>query len=127
MPSQERRRERYQIIFLWKLSQGMVDGYNLHFVNNPRRSGLSVVKNVNQRSTHTVRKAMESSLPVKGSKLFYILPREIRDIDSLQADHFKHYLDQYLMTIPDQPTIPGFGRAAATNSLLDQIPLTNLQ
>ena len=105
----------------------MVDGYDLHFVNNPRRGRLALVKNVNHRSTHTVRKAIESSLPVKGSKLFNILPREIRDIDSHEADYFKHYLDQYLMMIPDQPTIPGFGRAAATNSLLDQIPLTYLQ
>jgi hypothetical protein len=29
--SQERRRERYQVIFLWKISQGMVSGYNVEF------------------------------------------------------------------------------------------------
>ena len=29
--SQERRRERYQIIFIWKLSQGLVKGYNIEF------------------------------------------------------------------------------------------------
>ena len=27
--SQERRRERYMVIFLWKISQGMVGGYNV--------------------------------------------------------------------------------------------------
>jgi len=29
--SQERRRERYQIIFIWKISQGLVSGYSLDF------------------------------------------------------------------------------------------------
>ena len=29
--SQERRREQYQVIFLWKISQGMVSGYNVDF------------------------------------------------------------------------------------------------
>ena len=35
----------------------------------------------------------------------------------------KNHLDIFLSRIPDQPTIPGLGRAAATNSLLDQVPL----
>ena len=35
--SQERRRERYQIIFLWKISQGLVQGYNMEFKNTDRR------------------------------------------------------------------------------------------
>ena len=29
--SQERRRERYMVIFLWKLSQGLVKGYKVNF------------------------------------------------------------------------------------------------
>ena len=29
MYSQERRRERYQIILLWKITQGLVQGYNV--------------------------------------------------------------------------------------------------
>ena len=32
--SQERRRERYQIIFIWKISQGLVSGYHFPFTNN---------------------------------------------------------------------------------------------
>ena len=35
--SQERRRERYQVIFLWKISQGMVSGYHVDFVHSDRR------------------------------------------------------------------------------------------
>ena len=29
--SQERRRERYLVIFIWKISQGLVEGYELNF------------------------------------------------------------------------------------------------
>ena len=31
--SQERRRERYQVIFIWKIGQGLVHGYNLEFIS----------------------------------------------------------------------------------------------
>ena len=34
--SQERRRDRYQLIFIWKISQGLVSGYDIPFTN--RRS-----------------------------------------------------------------------------------------
>ena len=40
MYSQERRRERYQIIFIWKLSQGLVSGYTLTFQQHARRGRL---------------------------------------------------------------------------------------
>ena len=35
--SQERRRERYIIVFLWKVSQGMVSGYNIQFSSKDGR------------------------------------------------------------------------------------------
>ena len=35
--SQERRRERYSIIVVWKISQGLVKGYKVNFDQNPRR------------------------------------------------------------------------------------------
>ena len=44
MYSQERRRERYSIIFLWKVAQHLVSGYKIEFVQNPRRDRLAVVQ-----------------------------------------------------------------------------------
>ena len=41
MHSQERRRERYQIISIWKILQGLVIGYTLQFQHSDRR-GLYV-------------------------------------------------------------------------------------
>ena len=41
--SQERRRERYMIIFLWKISQGMVSGYDVRFTSDGTRRGRSIL------------------------------------------------------------------------------------
>ena len=38
------------------------------------------------------------------------------------VDTFKNHLDTFLSSVPDQPTVTGLGRAALTNSLLDQLP-----
>ena len=72
-----------------------------------------------------VRKAREASLPVKGSKLFNLIPKEIRDmsVPSGTVLQFKAGLDKWLADIPDQPNVNGRQRAAKTNSLLDQVPM----
>ena len=41
--SQERRRERYLIIFIWKISQELVSGYSIPFTDRNNRTGRKVV------------------------------------------------------------------------------------
>ena len=77
--SQERRRERYAIIFLWKCAVGLVDGYTINFVNNPRRGRLCTVRSVNKKAPNQVKKASEASLAVRGARIFNLLPRDVRD------------------------------------------------
>ena len=76
---------------------------------------------LNNASPSAVKRAREASLQVKGAKLFNCIPRGLRDTFSGTAEQFKAGLDKWLADIPDQPTIPGRQRAAATNSLLDQV------
>ena len=123
MYSQERRRERYIIIFLWKLSQNMVRGYNVTFCENPRRGRLVVPSHPPQSASARVKQARESSLQVKGAKLFNLLPTYLRNIDAENVDTFKKELDWYLSPVPDEPTSAGLLQVAETNSLLHQIPL----
>ena len=40
---------------------------------------------------------------------------------------FKNHLDIFLSDIPDQPTVAGLVRGAASNSLLNQIPFIDTQ
>ena len=80
--SQERRRERYLIVFLWKISQNLVNGYSVIFTNSARRGRLVVPNQVVASAPAAVRRARESSLAVKGAKLFNLLPASIRNINS---------------------------------------------
>ena len=73
-----------------------------------------------------VKKARENSLGVHGAHLFNILPQNLRNEDSGDFPLFKNHLDIFLAMVPDQPTTPGLGRAANSNSLLDQVPLLSL-
>ena len=123
MYSQERRRERYLIIFIWKLAMGLVKGYTMDFSFSPRRGWSAIPKPVNMGAPASVRRAREVSLAVKGAALFNLCPRGLRDMSSDHQDRFKENLDAWLHEIPDQPTIPGCQRAAKSNSLLDQVPM----
>ena len=119
--SQERRRERYQIIFLWKVAQGLVQGYHATFYQSERRGRLMHLAPLCSRAPTAVKKARESSLQVRGARLFNCIPRELRDTFTGTPDSFKSKLDEWLLTIPYQPTVPGWLRAADSNSLLDQV------
>ena len=114
--SQERRRERYMLIFLWKISQNMVKGYNVSFLENPRRGRLLVPSHAPLNASTKVMKARESSLKVKGARIFNLLPDYVRNIDAENVEVFKRELDWYLSSVPDQPTIAGLQRAAESNS-----------
>ena len=121
--SQERHRERYQIYFLWKVSQGLVDGYSINFQWSDRRGRLAVPANINRKAATKVKGAKEKSLRVHGAHLFNLLPKSLRNENCKDFALFKNHLDIFLSRIPDQPTTPGLGRAAMSNSLIDQIPL----
>ena len=119
--SQERRRDRYRIIFLWKVGQGLVQGYKVPFVTSPRRGRVVQVSPLCNSAPASVRKAREASMLVRGAQLFNSMPRCLRDITTGTPEQFKAQLDEWLSMIPDQPSIPDRQRAASSNSLLDQV------
>ena len=89
-------------------------------MQSPRRGRLVEVAQHHREAPAAVRRAREASLSVQGAKLFNLLPRHIRDMDTGTPDQFKAQLDSWLENVPDQPTVPGRQRSAATNSLVDQ-------
>ena len=122
--SQERRRERYQVIFLWKISQGLVSGYDVNFTSLGTRRGRLIIPNsIISTAAAPVRRAREQSLGVRGAQIFNLLPEKLRSMNTDHVDTFKNHLDTFLSSVPDQPTMTGLGRAALTNSLLEQLPL----
>ena len=88
---------------------------------------MVIPKQVNRSCSAAVRRARENSIAVKGAQMFNLLPENIRTMNSEHIDLFKNHLDIFLSNIPDQPTMTGLGRATASNSLLDQLPMFYVQ
>ena len=129
MYSQERRRERYLIIYVWRMLEAQVpnipqaDG-NSHKIQakwHPRRGRECTIPRVETSAPHRVKKLLYASLPVWGQRLFNSLPIEVRNVTHCSVENFKCILDRFLQTVPDEPQIPGYisQRRADTNSLLD--------
>ena len=127
--SLERRRERYRIIYTWKVAEGLVPNISIdesrkiktyyssrygRFCAVPRR-----VTTCNSKVTNEI----ENSLIVCGPKLFNVLPQYIRNLDNCSTEVFKSHLDKFLMTVRDEPNIPGYiggnNQQYGSNSLID--------
>ena len=70
------------IAFFWKISQNMVKGYSVSFSTSERRGRTVIPYQVDQRELFALRGARESSLSVKGARIFNLLSVTVRNIDS---------------------------------------------
>ena len=84
---------------------------------------MAVPNNIPRNAPSVVKQARERSLGVHGVRLFNLLPIHLRNENSRDFPLFKNHLDLFLATVPDQPTTTGLARAAASNSLLEQVQL----
>ena len=128
MFSQERRRERYSIIYVWRILEEQVP--NIYHSGNVtgsivakfhcRRGRICSVPPLNTQSPKAVQNLREASLPVRGQRLFNTLPQEVRNLTGCTVETFKRSLDKYLRDVPDEPQIPGYTsmRRAETNSII---------
>ena len=100
----------------------MVACYSVTFTYNERRGRIITPNQVVGGAPAAVRRARESTLGVKGARLFNLLHASIRNINSDNTDTFIRALDSFLSQVPVQPTVLGCPRAAETNSY-HQIPM----
>ena len=126
MYSLERRRERYSIIYIWRIMEGQVPNFSqadhagIQAVWHQRRGRNCIVPIVSLRCPKHVQTIRYASLGVWGPRLFNILPANIRNITGVSVSSFKHSLDKYLASVPDEPQIRGYTamRRAESNSLM---------
>lgn len=129
MYSLERRRERYMILYVWRIMEKQVPNFcrpdigGIQTAWHPRRGRICRVPTLNLRGPKQFQNVRETSFGVKGPRLFNILPAHIRKLSGCSLDIFKNSLDKYLATVPDEPQIIGYTamRRADTNSLLHMI------
>lgn len=122
--SLQRRRERYIIIYMFKILNNQVPNPGVSFKFNERTGYHAEIKLLNSSLATNVKKMRWNSFQYVGPRLYNTLPEDLRRCYSNYenpSDVFKAQLDGLLHNLPDQPTIPGIPRAANSNSVLDQI------
>ena len=77
--SLERRRERYLIIYVFKIIQCVTPNFaspkfEIKAIYNERRGRTCVIPPINNRAMASVKTMVESSFPVRSPKLFNSLP-----------------------------------------------------
>ena len=122
--SLQRRRERYQIIYIWKILEELVPNLTgesemLQTKSDSRRRDC-FVRAINRSG---IQKIKHNSLAIRGARLFNKIPKEVGNLQNCPVDMFKRKLDKYLEQIPDEPLIPGYTiiRRCDSNSLIDMI------
>ena len=128
MYSLERRRERYRMIYIWKVIEGHVPQVGNNRIvsrNHDRRGRECIPPNVSNKSDKKVQNLIYGSLPVHGQRLFNSLPREVRNVTDCKVDVFKRKLDHFLINVPDEPLVRGYEkyRRTESNSLIDMTKL----
>ena len=103
MLSQERRMERYRIIYIWKILEDLAPNCGVHLTVANERLGRKVkIPSLIPGGRQAIQTLREQSFQIHGARLFNCLPKKIRNIRIYQED-FKEALDRYIEKIPDQP------------------------
>ena len=116
MYSQERRMERYRILYMWKVLEGFVPNCGVNLAQHNERLGRKVnIPGLKPNGRQAVQTMRENRFQINGARLFNSLPLKIRNMKYNQED-FKIELDNYLCSVPDQPRM-GSLVPAATDQL----------
>ena len=114
--SLQRRRDRYDLLYMWKILNGLVpNDLGITFKFNSRSGIKATVPSINQASSAASINLFESSFHVRGCNLWNKLPANINMATSLAF--FKSQLDNLIRPIPDMPPVAGYP-TATSNSLV---------
>ena len=112
MYSVQRRHERYKIIYMYKIKEGLVPNisatYGLQFSQRGRHGCMCVIPSYPLYHNKAIT-ARNCSFALTASSLWNVLPKTIRDISGLSVDAFKRRLDKALRKCPDEPRCSAIG------------------
>ena len=110
--SQQRRRERFILLHMWKILHGQTSNdLNVQFVSRPRLGTLAIIPSKSRTSSATNQTLFYNSFAVQGPKLWNAMPH------NLNLEHFKDQLTKFLLSFPDMLPIRGCS-PPNSNSLL---------
>ena len=97
-----------RFIFLWKIRQGLVLGYDVDFSSvGFIRVRTIIPRQVDTKAPAIVRNTKEMFLGVRGANIFNLLPESLRTMNTEHVDMFRNYMDVFLSSIPDLRTVTG--------------------
>ena len=100
--SSERRRERYIILYTFKILRKEVDDPGCFLVRHSAKRGITLRNTLKLGGKPGLKKVIEGSFGAKAVKLFNSLPRYIREYTG-PSSSLKSHLQTYLDEVPDQP------------------------
>ena len=106
--SQERRMERYRIIYVWKIIEVIAPNVGIETYMSTRHGRLCKIPQIKLRVTGTIKTIREGSFQIRGPQLVNSLPANIRGLTQCTVNTFKYKLVEYLKNIPDTRKIPGY-------------------
>ena len=117
LQSLQRRRERYAVIHMWKIYNGLVpNGIGLEFTETSRHGPRAILPGFNYRAQRAISSQYENSFSVRGPMLWNTLPRNVKESGSI--NELKATLGEHLKSFPDRPPTRGY-TGINGNSLLD--------
>ena len=121
--SMQRRRQRYEILYIFKILKHQVPNVGLKWKIFPRRGRELIPPSVRKNSKQSAVTMRRNSFRGNAAYVFNSLPVNLRNIDlDTSMETIKRTLDRYLSTVTDEPLLNGCTRSndAATNSINHQ-------
>ena len=127
MNSEQRRLEKYQVNYIWKIMEGLTPNCGVNWSDIEERNGRAC-KIPPLKGRSSVQTLRNQSFQVSGPRLFNSMPKIIRNMKNCSLEDFKCQLDIFLNKVPDEPKgqhlIPGAVNLTSgrqTNSLAYQV------
>ena len=101
--SLERRREWYQIIYVWKILENFVPNIGDGIKSNhfPRLGRLCFIKAKITTASASLQTIRHNFLATRGAILFNSIPKSLRNMTNCSVGEFKSKSDSFLLKIPD--------------------------
>ena len=128
LKSQQRRLERYRILYIWKILEEKVPNCGISVNHCERKGRLCLIPGLVKTSKKSIQNLREDSFQVNGPRLFNSIPANIRGMTRCNIDDFKFKLDKFLDTVPDEPRTKNLVPSASnqingnpSNSIIDHV------
>ena len=102
MYSLQRRHNSHLVICVWKTHEKLVPDMGFQMNHHLRKGWLCYITRT-QPTTKRIVTVVHNSFTRKGVCLFNVVPQAIKELTGNSTDSFKHQLDRWLASIPDNP------------------------